>query len=99
MTEDQIDVLRALYEVEQAHHRAHRQAMWSTAADVAAAMDASHPRHGDATWVREKLQELWVSRRVLQVPLTEGSYELHDVVLRGRDTHGGVEERLAVEQN
>ena len=94
-------VLNALYLVEQPSLLRGDFAPWSTPEDVAAALPADSPHHGDATWTRTQLEKLWIARKVLQIP-GEGAgepAERREVRLHGLDAHGNEDGRLRNEQN
>jgi hypothetical protein len=98
MTDDQYRVLQALYQLEEDSLQAAQYDIWTTPADVAAALPPDDPHFNDVAWVRERLEELWKARKVLQVtdePVAPT--QMVEVELSGRDMHGAGEARLAVE--
>ena len=100
LTPDQGEVLDALYQIEQQQFLASDFDGWSTATDIAARLPAGHPHRQDAGWVRTVLEQLWQSRRILQVPGERtGPPTLVEVRLQGLDRHGSEDGRLALEQN
>lgn len=100
MTEDQKSVLEALYACESADLGRGVYETWRNPEEVAVALAADHPKRGDIAWVSARLRELWISRKVLQVPTEEeGRFELADVVLQDLDALGETPTRLPVERN
>ena len=94
-------VLNALYSVEQPSLLRGDFAPWSTPEDVAAALPAGFPHHGDAAWTRAQLEDLWAARKVLQIPGEEAvePSAMRAVRLRGLDAHGDEDGRLRNETN
>lgn len=100
MTDDLITVLDALYRVEQQKLQRSEFDAWTTPEEVAAALPHGDPNHGNATWARERLEELWTARKVQQLPVEIAeAAEMRDVRLRGLDVHGDEDGRLRNEQN
>lgn len=100
MTNDQSIVLRALYELEEEELKRNSFDIWNTPLRIAYRLLPSHPRYGDVTWVKERLQELWIGRKVLQVPIEPTPpQELTSVELDELSRHGVNELNLAVEAN
>jgi hypothetical protein len=98
MTDDQYLVLQALYQLEEARLLAAEYNLWTTPTDVANALPADHPNYGDLPWVRERLRDLWISRKVLQVTdEVETPQLMAPVELSGHEVHGVDETQLAVE--
>lgn len=89
MTPDQKSVLDALHLLEDAAFRAHQLDEFFTTQQISAALPAAYPHHGDATWVRDVLNSLWVQRKVLQVAPEGAPFELVDAQLVGLDSIGG----------
>lgn len=100
MNEDLIDVLNALYRVEQENLLRSDFEAWCIPDEVAAALPDQHARRGDVAWVRVQLETLWLARKVMQLPEGEPEpSELRDVVMLGLDRHGNEDGRLRLEQN
>ena len=100
MTPEQNLVLKALYDIEEPELQRNRFDTWATPADIANRLPVDNPRYGDETWVRNKLSELWIARKVLQVPKEPVAPEtLHDIILTDLDAHSLSETKLAVEDN
>ena len=95
MTPDLIEVLNALYRIEEGNLLRNEFNRWTTPAAVAAELHPNHPNRGDAVWVRERLETLWAGRRVMQSPPPDvGEPELRDVELLGLDRFEGENGRL-----
>src|SRR6266567_2498841 len=99
MTDDQQVILNAVYEIETARLNRGYFDGWIMPAEVAAQLPSNHPRRGDELWVRRILENLWITRKVLQIPEAEGSNELEDVWLRDADAYGEIDCRIPVEAN
>src|SRR5271157_3311503 len=100
MNDDLIDVLNALYRVEQDNLLRSNFDAWSTPDEVAAALPEGHARRGDFGWVRGQLETLWLARKVMQLPEGEPEpSEVRDVAMLGLDRHGSENGRLRLEQN
>src|SRR5438128_7600815 len=98
MTDDQYRVLQVLYQLEEDRLQAAQYNIWTTPSEVAAALPPDDPNYGNAAWVRERLEELLISRKVLQVTdEVEMPTQMVSVTLSDRDVHGFDESRLAVE--
>src|SRR5207247_2594030 len=81
-------VLDALYRLEAAYLSRNQFDPLFSPADIANALPSSHPKFGNASWVRQELEDLWVTRKVLQIPaqVDSATRELRDIELRGRDS-------------
>lgn len=97
MTKDQRDVLEALYMIETERLDRSDYDAWSTPAEIAAALTSAH--RGDATWTRRVLEGLWIERKVLQIPESEGEFVLEEAWLRDEDAYGDTDCRIPVERN
>src|SRR5690348_9756653 len=94
MNADHYRVLQALYELEEQRLKRNEFEFWLTPAMIAQKAAA------DEAWVRLRLEELWLHRKIQQVCF-DGSQplELRDVVLDDQDRHGPGEEKLKLEVN
>jgi hypothetical protein len=100
MTQDLLEVLNALYRVEEGNLHRNEYNRWTTPDTVAAELPQKHPHRGDVAWVRLRLETLWAGRRVMQLPPTDaGESELRDVELLGLDRFEGENGRLRLESN
>ena len=100
MNEDLVEVLNALYRVEQENLLQSDFDAWCSPDQVAAALPEENARRGDVAWVRAQLQTLWLARKVMQLPEGEPQpVELRDVMLLDLDRHGNEDGRLRLEEN
>jgi hypothetical protein len=100
VTPEQETILDALYRVEAERLERNDVEAWSTAAQVAQKLSPTDTHFGDEVWVRSRLTDLWIQRRILQVPVESAEEpELRDAVLDGLDVHGRNESRIALEQD
>jgi len=96
MNNEQREVLNALYEIEAERQQLNEYDGWTTVQDIVAQLDGTR----EELWVRNQLDSLWISRKILQIPIqNDSAFELNDIQLSGIDCHGDNETRIAVEND
>ena len=83
-------VLHTLYQIEEEKLQKGNYDEWVTADIIANHLPSSCSKYADTHWVRQQLDSLWKSRKILQVPdqINSEDYELHDIELKDLDTFG-----------
>ena len=101
MNSSKEQVLNALYDVEQNRLQIGDVDGWASPDEVAMALATTHQHYGDSVWVRKRLEDLWASRKVLQINNSSDyeEFQLQNVVLEGCDVYGDDEAKLRVEPN
>lgn len=93
MREELMEVLEALYQLEERRLARGDFEGWCSPEEIAGTLRPDHVHAGDALWARRCLEQLWSQRKVLQIPTEapagSASHELRDVELRGRDAFAG----------
>ena len=62
-------ILSALYAIEETCVGRGKVDVWTSPSEVADQLQDDHPMKGDTVSVRHALEQLWVARRVLQIPV------------------------------
>ena len=100
MNEELIAVLDALYAVESERLSRSDFNGWVTPAEIAARLAEVGVPNTAPGWVRARLDELWIARKIMLIPVGEAEpVHLAEVVLAGLDRHEDADGRLRLEAN